>query len=116
MLKDKATWQPALGRTICFRSRFFYVLVNILVGARSVCFTQLSESVSPLGAGMAPERYLLDQLFSFYTISGGAHCTCIFCKVDMYAVESHRFAESWIFAATNDSVVRKANCFSIVLL
>ena len=25
----------------------------------------------------------------------------------MYAVESHRFAESWIFTATNDSVVIK---------
>ena len=73
MLKDKATWQPALGRTISFRSIFFYVLVNILVGARSVCFTQPSESVSPLGAGMAPERYLLDSLFSVNAISGGAY-------------------------------------------
>ena len=26
-------------------------------------------------------------------------------KVDMYAVEAHRSAPSWIFTATNDSVV-----------
>ena len=33
-------------------------------------------------------------------------------KVDMYAVEAHRSAPSWIFTATNDSVV---SWFSLIL-
>ena len=107
MWRDRATWQPVLGRTLPLRS---WIIANILAGARFVCFIQVSESALPLGAGMATERCPTVQLDLPFL----HHFECrahLFFKVDMYAVESHRFAESWIFTATNDSVVRKANSF-----
>ena len=83
-----------------------WIIANVIAGARFVCFIHLSESALQLGAGMATERCSTRSVLSTHF-----EWFLLFCQVDMYAVESHRFAESWIFTATNDSVVSKANCF-----
>ena len=54
MWRDRATWQPVLGRTLTLYKS--WIIANVIAGARFVCFIHLSESALQLGAGMATER------------------------------------------------------------